>query len=52
MSFVPHGRGVSGGALGSRGEPCLGSAGLVLWVSSPFPFAAPSLCCSAPLTEL
>ena len=55
MSLVPQGRGVSGGALGGLGVVgirCLGCAGLALQVLGPFPFAAPSLCCSAPLTEL
>ena len=52
MSLVPHCRVVSGGALGVVGSRCLGCAGIALRVSGPSPFAAPSLCCSAPLTEL
>ena len=35
--------------MGSR---CLGSPGPALRVSGPFPFAAPSLFCSAPLSQL
>ena len=36
----------------SFGGRCLGSPGPALWVSGPFPFAAPSLVCSAPSSQL
>ena len=52
MSLVPQGRGVSRRALeclGVVGSLCLGSPSPALRVSGPFPLAAPSLFCSAPL---
>ena len=55
MSLISQGRGVSGRALewlGVVGSQCLGSPGPALRVSGPFPFAAPSLFCSAPSSEL
>ena len=55
MSLVSQGRGVSRGALGGLavvGSRCLGSSGPALRVSGPFSFAAPSLSCSDPLSQL
>ena len=56
MSLVRQGGGVGScgtlGSLGVVGRRCLGCAGSTLRVSGPFSFAAPSLSCSAPLTEL
>ena len=55
MSLVSQGRGVSSGTLkclGVVGHRCLGSTGPALRVSGPFPFAAPSLFCSAPSSQL
>ena len=55
MSLVLQGRGVSRGALGGLvvvGSRCLGSPGPALRVSGPFSFAAPSLSCSDPPSQL
>ena len=55
MSLVSQGRGLSRGSLGGLGavgSRCLGSPGPVLRVSGPFLFAAPSLFCSSPHSQL
>ena len=55
MSLVSQGWRVSSGTLECLevvGSRCLGSTGPVLRVSGPFPFAAPSLFCSAPPSQL
>ena len=55
MSLVSQGRGVSRRTLGGPGvvgSRCLGCPGPALRVLGPFPFAAPSLLCSAPPSQL
>ena len=55
MSLISQGRGVSRGALGGLGvvgSRCLGSPGPALRVSGPFSFAAPSLSCFDPPSQL
>ena len=52
MSLVSQGRGVSRGGLGVVGSRCLGGPGPALRVSGPFSFAAPSLSCSDPPSQL
>ena len=55
MSLVRQGGGLSGGTLGSLGVVwcrSLGDSSPSLRVSGSFPFAAPSLTCSAPSSEL